>query len=91
MRKFHGTGMIAASTEPDSMAARRTEAAPITMKVISLPGSSPMALREALADAALQDLLEQVKKETGVTRDISVGDIVDYRMLREVLKEGFKD
>ncbi len=38
----------------------------------------------------LQDLLEQVKKETGVTRDISVNDIVDYRILREVAKEGFK-
>ncbi len=36
---------------------------------------------------ALQDLLEQTKKETGVTREISVGDIVDYRMLREVAKE----
>ncbi len=39
---------------------------------------------------ALQDLLEQTKKETGVTREISVGDIVDYRMLREVAKEGIK-
>ncbi len=36
---------------------------------------------------ALQDLLEQTKKETGVTREISVNDIVDYRMLREVAKE----
>jgi NitT/TauT family transport system substrate-binding protein len=39
---------------------------------------------------ALQDLLEQTKKETGVTREISVGDIVDYRMLKEVAKEGIK-
>jgi NitT/TauT family transport system substrate-binding protein len=39
---------------------------------------------------ALQDLLEQTKKETGVTREISVNDIVDYRMLREVVKEGIK-
>jgi NitT/TauT family transport system substrate-binding protein len=39
---------------------------------------------------ALQDLLEQTKKETGVTREISVGDIVDYRLLREVAKEGIK-
>ncbi len=39
---------------------------------------------------ALQDLLEKTKKETGVTREISVGDIVDYRMLREVAKEGIK-
>ena len=37
--------------------------------------------------AALQDLLEQTKKETGVTREISVGDIVDYRMVREIAKE----
>ena len=40
--------------------------------------------------AALQDLLEQTKKETGVTREISVGDIVDYRILREIAKEGSK-
>ncbi|HEY1269418.1 MAG TPA: ABC transporter substrate-binding protein [Candidatus Binatia bacterium] len=40
---------------------------------------------------ALDDLLQQVKKETGVTRDISVNDIVDYRMLREVAKEGIKN
>ena len=33
---------------------------------------------------ALEDLMQQVKKETGVTRDISATDIVDYRMLREV-------
>ncbi|HEY2986547.1 MAG TPA: ABC transporter substrate-binding protein [Candidatus Binatia bacterium] len=39
---------------------------------------------------ALQDLLEQVKKETGVSRDFSVGDIVDYKMLKEVSKEGVK-
>jgi NitT/TauT family transport system substrate-binding protein len=39
---------------------------------------------------ALQDLLEQTKKETGVTREISVNDIVDYRLLREVAKEGIK-
>jgi NitT/TauT family transport system substrate-binding protein len=39
---------------------------------------------------ALQDLLEQTKKETGVTREISVNDIVDYRMLKEVAKEGIK-
>ncbi|TAJ75145.1 ABC transporter substrate-binding protein [bacterium] len=43
-----------------------------------------------VSQQALQDLLEQVKKETGVTRDISVNDIVDYRMLREVAKEGIK-
>jgi ABC-type nitrate/sulfonate/bicarbonate transport system substrate-binding protein len=39
---------------------------------------------------ALEDLMQQVKKETGVTRDIAVGDIIDYRMLREVAKEGIK-
>jgi NitT/TauT family transport system substrate-binding protein len=39
---------------------------------------------------ALQDLLEQTKKETGVTREISVGDIVEYRMLKEVGKGGIK-
>jgi NitT/TauT family transport system substrate-binding protein len=36
---------------------------------------------------ALQDLLEQSKREAGVTREINVNDIVDYRMLREVAKE----
>ena len=40
---------------------------------------------------ALEDLMQQVKKETNVTRDISVNDIVDYRMLREVAKEGIKN
>ena len=35
----------------------------------------------------LEELLEQVKKEAGVKREISVGDIVDYRMLREVSAE----
>ncbi|OGQ82188.1 MAG: hypothetical protein A3F90_10115 [Deltaproteobacteria bacterium RIFCSPLOWO2_12_FULL_60_19] len=39
---------------------------------------------------ALQDLLEQSKREAGVTREINVNDIVDYRMLREVAKEGIK-
>ncbi len=33
---------------------------------------------------ALQELLDQVKKETGVKREIAIRDIVDYRMLREV-------
>jgi ABC-type nitrate/sulfonate/bicarbonate transport system substrate-binding protein len=33
---------------------------------------------------ALEDLLEQMKKETGVQREISVQEIVDYRLLREV-------
>ena len=32
----------------------------------------------------LEELLEQVKKEAGVKREMSVGDIVDYRMLSEV-------
>ena len=36
---------------------------------------------------ALQDLLEQSKREAGVTKEIAVGDIVDYRILREVAKE----
>ncbi len=35
----------------------------------------------------LQELLEQVKKETGVKRKIAVEDIVDYRPLREVASE----
>lgn len=35
----------------------------------------------------LQELLEQSKKETGVKREIAVGDIVDYRWLREVARE----
>ncbi|TAK09871.1 ABC transporter substrate-binding protein, partial [bacterium] len=43
-----------------------------------------------VSQQALQDLMEQVKKETGVTRDISVNDIVDYRMLKEVAREGTK-
>ncbi|MBI4526513.1 MAG: ABC transporter substrate-binding protein [Deltaproteobacteria bacterium] len=35
----------------------------------------------------LQELLEQSKKETGIKREIAVGDIVDYRWLREVARE----
>jgi len=35
----------------------------------------------------LQEFLEQVKKETGMKREITAGDIVDYRILREVTKE----
>jgi predicted transcriptional regulator len=37
-----------------------------------------------VSQPALEDLLEQMKKETGVKREISVQDIVDYRLLREV-------
>ncbi len=40
-----------------------------------------------VSQQALQDLLEQVKKEAGIKREIAVGDIVDYRFLREVAKE----
>src|SRR5258706_1722217 len=39
---------------------------------------------------ALQDLLDQTKKDVPAIRDISVGDIVDYRLLKEVSKEGIK-
>lgn len=35
----------------------------------------------------LEELLDQVKKDTGVKREIALGDIVDYRMLREVSTE----
>lgn len=35
----------------------------------------------------LEELLDQVKKDTGVKREIALGDIVDYRMLREVSAE----
>src|SRR5215472_5761543 len=37
-----------------------------------------------VSQQALEDLLEQTKKETGIKRDISVQDIVDYRLLREI-------
>ena len=37
-----------------------------------------------VSQQALQELLDQVKKETGVKREIAIRDIVDYRMLREV-------
>jgi NitT/TauT family transport system substrate-binding protein len=43
-----------------------------------------------VSEDALKDLLEQMKKETGVTREIAVGDIVDYRLLKEVSREGIK-
>lgn len=35
----------------------------------------------------LQEFLEQVKKEMGVKKQIALGDIVDYRLLREAVKE----
>jgi len=37
-----------------------------------------------VSQQALEDLLEQMEKETGVQREISVQEIVDYRLLREV-------
>ena len=37
-----------------------------------------------VSQQALEDLLDQMKKETGVNRRIAVEDIVDYRLLREV-------
>ena len=40
-----------------------------------------------VSQQVLQDLLEQVKKEAGIKREIAVGDIVDYRLLREVMRE----
>jgi NitT/TauT family transport system substrate-binding protein len=40
-----------------------------------------------VSQQVLQELLEQVKKETGMKREIAVGDIVDYRLLREVTRE----
>ena len=40
-----------------------------------------------VSQQALQELLEQVKKETGVKRKIAVEDIVDYRVLRQVARE----
>jgi NitT/TauT family transport system substrate-binding protein len=43
-----------------------------------------------VSEDALKDLLEQTKKEAGVTRDISLGDIVDYRLLKEVAREPVK-
>lgn len=41
----------------------------------------------AVSQQVLQELLEQVKKETGVKREIAVQEIVDYRMLREISAE----
>lgn len=40
-----------------------------------------------VSQKVLQELLEQIKKETEVKREIVVTDIVDYRMLREVAME----
>ena len=40
-----------------------------------------------VSDAVLQDLLEQTKQETGVKKNITVKDIVDYAILRRVAKE----
>ncbi|HYA30952.1 MAG TPA: ABC transporter substrate-binding protein [Acidobacteriota bacterium] len=40
-----------------------------------------------VSDAALKDLLEQTKAETGVKKDINIRDIVDYSLVRQVQKE----
>ena len=40
-----------------------------------------------VSDAILQDLLEQTKQETGVKKNITVKDIVDYSILRRVAQE----
>ena len=37
-----------------------------------------------MSDQILQELLDQIKKETGVKQEIAVREIVDYRLLREV-------
>ena len=50
--------MIAASTEPASNAAMRIDAAPMTIKVTSLSGSTPKALNDALVASAPVPLSE---------------------------------
>jgi NitT/TauT family transport system substrate-binding protein len=40
-----------------------------------------------VSDAALKDLLEQTRAETGVKKDINIRDIVDYSLVRQVQKE----
>lgn len=40
-----------------------------------------------VSDAALKDLLELTKAETGVKREINIRDIVDYSLVRQLHKE----
>jgi NitT/TauT family transport system substrate-binding protein len=40
-----------------------------------------------VSDAALKDLLEQTKLETGVKKEINMKDIVDYSLVRQIHKE----
>ena len=40
-----------------------------------------------VSDAALKDLLEQTKLETGVKKEINIRDIVDYSLVRQIHKE----
>ena len=40
-----------------------------------------------VSDAVLKDLLEQTKIETGVKKEVNVRDVVDYSLVRQVLKE----
>jgi NitT/TauT family transport system substrate-binding protein len=40
-----------------------------------------------VSDALLQEQLEQIRKEGGVKKDVTLADIVDYRLLREVSRE----
>ncbi|MBI2988711.1 MAG: ABC transporter substrate-binding protein [Deltaproteobacteria bacterium] len=55
------------------------EVYPVILQTISEDGT--------VGQQVLSDLLDQVKRETGVKREIAVRDIVDYQLLREVARE----
>ena len=40
-----------------------------------------------VSDAILKDLLEFTKQETGVKKDFTLRDIVDYSFVRQINKE----
>jgi hypothetical protein len=40
-----------------------------------------------VSDQLLQEQLEQVKKEGAIKKDVAIGEIVDYRLVREMGRE----
>jgi hypothetical protein len=40
-----------------------------------------------VSDQLLQEQLDQFKKEGGVKKDVVIGEIVDYRLVREIGRE----
>ena len=75
--KKEATGLIGRRFNVDPQVA--DEVYGIALQTLSEDGT--------VSQEVLQELLERVKRETGVKKQIAVADIVDYRILREVTRE----